>query len=140
MLSCLLQSLPHLLLSNEWIKVEITTVFGNLTFRALALRQREICPDEAKKSAFKPFRVLVRPLSTRFDKNKIFMFHPPTDAAAQFLYKLEFYLFYRIDDRTRWPVKRKQNLNLFDFFAALQQDDAVVLVISQFSDLKDYPY
>ena len=74
MLPCLLQSLPHLLLSSESIKVEITTVFGNLTFRALALRQREICPDEAKKSPFKPFRVVVRPLSTCFDKNKIFMF------------------------------------------------------------------
>ena len=93
MLSCSLQSLPHLLLSSESINFEITTVFGNLTFRALALRQREICPDKAKKSAFKPFRVVLRPLSTRFDNNKIFMFHSPTDAAAQFLYKLEFYLF-----------------------------------------------
>ena len=73
-------------LSSESINFEITTVFGNLTFRALALRQREICPDKAKKSAFKPFRVVLRPLSTRFDNNKIFMFHSPTDAAAQFLF------------------------------------------------------
>ena len=60
-----------------------------------------------EKSAFKPFRVVIRPLSTRFEKIKLFMFHSPTDAAAQFLYKLQFYLFYRTD-QTRWPVKRNQ--------------------------------
>ena len=91
-------------------KGRITTVSGKLTFRALALSKREICPDErltVEKSAFKPFRVVIRPLSTRFDKIKLFMFHSPTKAAAQFLYKLQFSLFYRID-QTRWPVKRNQ--------------------------------
>ena len=63
----------------------ITTVSGNLTFRVLALRQRQIFPDErltVEKSAFKPFRVVIRPLSTRFDKIKLFMFHYLTEAAA----------------------------------------------------------
>ena len=48
-------------------RVTTTKVFGNLTFRALALRQSEIPPDEGltveNESASKPFRVAIRPLS-----------------------------------------------------------------------------
>mgnify|MGYP007058633907 CR=1 FL=1 len=69
-LSCLLQFLLNLLLSNSFKLVDkgqITTVreiFVKLKIRALALRQSEIHHDKGLtlyKSVFKPFRMLIKP-------------------------------------------------------------------------------
>ena len=66
MLSCLLV-LTEFGFTKRVDRITTAKVFGNLTFRALALRQSEIPPEEGltveNESASKPFRVAIRPLS-----------------------------------------------------------------------------